>query len=76
MDVRTEGETAEGGRKGLGRGGGGGCVLEISEQTDRRACVRGRRAGKRTGPDRACPPGDLPTPTHLTDRVIIKLHAS
>ncbi len=40
----------------------------------RQACMRARERG--SGPDRACPPGDLPTPAHLTDRVIIKLHAS
>lgn len=57
MAVRTEEETE-------GRGGRGVRVLEISKQADRRACVRGRRAGKLTGPTRVPQVTRLPPPSH------------
>lgn len=89
MDVRTEEETAEGGRGEEGvrrrrtrrrrvRAGD----LRADRQACLRACVRAWPTRGEADRTRACPPGDLPyergprTPAHLIDGVIINLDAS
>lgn len=56
MDVRAEQETAEGEREGGGyeeeEEEEGACWRSQSRQTGVLACMRGRRAGKLTGPVR------------------------